>query len=127
MSREEQKINSLSDYEVRLTNAEQRKTVKMTSVLGEKDIIQNETRKETLRMVNGAEIDSVLKKSTADQDAVIVEGRAQAEIESMNIIQATRKHQLAMAKAEVLQDISERAKIIISGKTGEDLLKAMVE
>ena len=127
MSRDEKKVNAMSDYEVRLTTAEQRASVLMTKMKGEKEIVENETKKSVLEMINEAEIDSALKKSTADQDAAIVEGRAEAEIENMNIIEATRKHQLAMAKSEVMQEISRRAKIIISGKTGDDLLKEMVE
>lgn len=99
----------------------------MTKVRGEKDIVENEAKKEVLEMINNAEISASLMKSTVDQDSAIVEGRAEAELSNQNIVEATRMHQLEMAKSEVLQEVSRRAKIVISGKTGDDLLREMVE
>lgn len=54
ISREEKKVNALSDYEVRMTDAKSKASVLMTKVNGEKDIVENESKKEVLEMVNQA-------------------------------------------------------------------------
>jgi len=142
--REEQKINALSEYDVKLTAAEQRVSVLMTKVKGEKDIVENETKKSVLEMVNKVETEAAAKKINADHEAAILEMKAEAQYEAskakydaalveaeaemsnINGIDAMRKHHLAMAKAEVLQEIARRAKIVMSGKTGDDLLKELI-
>lgn len=55
ITREEKKVNAQSEYDVKMTNAEQRCAVLMTKVKGEKDIVENETKKDVLEMVNRAQ------------------------------------------------------------------------
>ena len=144
ISREEMKVNAQSDYEVKITEAEQRASVLMTKVREEKKIVENETKKVVLEMINKVETEAAAKKIAADQEAAILEMKAEAqyeaskskyeaslleaEAEMANIsgIDAMRKHHLAMAKAEVLQEIARRAKIVMSGSSGDALLKDLI-
>jgi len=95
-------------------------------------------------MVNKVETEAASKKISADQEAAILEMRAEAqyeasksryeaaivesEAEMANVagLDAMRKHHLAMAKSEVLQEIARRAKIVMSGTTGDALLKDLL-
>lgn len=144
ITREEQKVNAQSDYDVKITAAEQRASVLMTKVRGEKDIVENETKKSVLEMVNKVEVEAASKKINADHEAAIMEMRAEAQYEAskskygaalveaeaemsnINGLDAMRKHHLAMAKAEVLQEIARRAKIVMSGNSGDKLLKELL-
>ena len=61
ISREEMKINAQSDYDVKITAAEQRASVLMTKVREEKKVVENETKKVVLEMINKVETDAAAK------------------------------------------------------------------
>lgn len=145
ISREEKKVNALSEYEVkRITEAQQKAAVLMTKVRGEQDIVENETKKEVLELVNRAQTECASKKIKADHEAEVMVMRAEAayeaskakydaalteaQAEAANIegISALRKHELAMAKAEVLQEIAKNSNIVLGGESGEALLKQLI-
>jgi len=144
ISREERKINAESEYEVKMTTAEQRASVLMTRALGEKDIVENETKKEVLELVNRAQTESAGKKIKADHEAAVMlisadakyeasRGKyeaalieSEAEMENIEGLKAIRNHELNMARSEVLQDIAKKANIILGGESGESLLKQLI-
>lgn len=62
--------------------------------------------------------------SKAKYDAALIE--SQAEMSNIEGLSAIRKHELAMARAEVLQDIAKKSSIVLGGAAGEDLLKSLI-
>jgi regulator of protease activity HflC (stomatin/prohibitin superfamily) len=144
IAREEKKVNAMSEYEVKSTMAEQRASVLMTKVKGQKATVESETKKEVLELVNSAKTESASKKIKADHEAAILIMRADAQFEaskskyeaaliearaeSANIegLSAIRKHELAMAKAEVLQEIAKNSDIVMGGDTADSLLKQFI-
>lgn len=144
ITREEQKVNAQSEYEVKITNAEQRMSVLMTKVKGEKDIIENETKKDVIEMVNTAQTECASKKIKADHEAAVLLMKAeaayeaskakydaalteaQAEMANIDGLSAIRKHELTMARSEVLQEIAKKSKIVMGGESGEHLLKQLL-
>jgi len=144
ISREEKKVNAMSDFEVRMTEAEQRATVLMTKVKGEKDIVENESKKEVLEMINKAQTEWAGKKIKADHDAAVLLMKAeaayeaakakheaalveaQAESDNKEGLSALRKHEISMAKAEVYQQLARNSDIVMGGESGDDLLKQFI-
>lgn len=144
ISREEKKVNATSEFQVKTTNAEERASVLMTRVKGEKDIIENETKKEVLEMVNRAQTESAGRKIKADHEATVMLLKAEAnyeaskakydallveahaELANVEGLSAIRKHELAMARAEVMQEIAKRSTIVLGGESGDKLLKSMI-
>ena len=126
------------------TEAEQKTAVLMTKVRGEMDIVENESKTEVLEMINLAQTEWAGKKIKADHDAIVLITKseaafeaakarheaamieAQAEAENKEGLSSLRKHELAMAKAEVLQELAKKTDIIIGGEAGDALLKEFI-
>lgn len=144
ISREEKKVNAMSNYEVKSTMAEQRASVLMTKVKGQKSIAESESKKAVIDIVNSAQTEGASKKINADHEAAILIMRADAQYEASkskfeaaliearaeaaNIdgLSAIRKHEYSMAKAEVLQYVAKNTDIVMGGDTADSLLKQFI-
>jgi len=69
--------------------------------------------------------EAAYEAAKAKHEAGMIE--AQAEADNKDGLLAIRKHELSMAKAEVLQELAKKSDIVIGGESGDALLKQFIQ
>lgn len=141
ITREEQKVKIQSDMGVLRTEALQQASVLMTKVNADKDIVESQARKEVMEMMNEVEAkcnarrieaeekarvaeietDALLQATRLKYEALLKEARAEAR--DISGYETRRNYEVEMARAEVLEQVARRGKIVMSGENGDMLLK----
>ena len=141
ITREEKKVKIQSDMGVQKTAAQQQASVNMTRAKADKEIIESQSKKEVMEMmnkveascnerrieaheqanVNEIETEAHLQATRLKYEALLKEARAEAR--DLTGYETRRNFEIEMARAEVLEEVARKTKIVVSGENGDSLLK----
>jgi len=144
IKRTELKVKADGKARVVITQAKQDAKVAQRKAESEKKVAKNkgmavkedkvsiviataEAKKKQVRAECNAMILKAQKRLDAAKhvaEALMKEGEVEGKASSMLIMK--RQHDLRMAKNEALASLASRTKIVLSGKSGEDLIKDMI-
>ena len=123
------------------TESLQQASVLMTKVRADKDVIESQSKKEVMEMMNEVEAKCNARRIEADEKARVAEIETEAQLQSTRLkyeallkegraearditgYETRRNFEVEMARAEVLEQVARRGKIILSGENGDALLK----
>lgn len=144
INRSEQKVKADGQARVVITQAKQDAKVAQRKAESEKKVAKNKgeaDKEEKVSMVIAAceakkkqvaaECKAMILKAQKRRDAAskIAEAlmkEGEVELKASSMLKQKRNHDLRMAKNEAFASLATRTKIILSGQSGEDLIKDMV-
>lgn len=128
-----------------ITEAEEKISVLLTTVNGEKEVAESTAKKEVIEFVNAETTKMSSKKVEIDQWSIIQEMKAktsfetaknryeamllEAEAESKAIegIQANRKQELKLEYAKAITELAGNSSMLVSGDAGEEFMKSLLK
>ena len=146
IEKEQDEMNAQTKLEVSIVQAEQNGNVLLTEVKGEQNIVQSKVQAQVIENINRQKAEAQVQMKNVDQQAQVmfIEAKSrydaaqarrdaqleegQAEMKNLEAFDAQRKFEYELRKTQVYEQLAQfQGNIVISGKTGENMLQSILD